>query len=84
MVTMILFEFIQMFDSIQNGKICGDTLYKSFLEWAICSYEVEQLCKEQPFSCPACTPHMLAVAVDGNRKHYRFKKCGRYNLLSCF
>ncbi|KTF86092.1 hypothetical protein cypCar_00022118 [Cyprinus carpio] len=25
------------------------------------------------FTCPACTPDMLAVSVDGNRKHYRFK-----------
>ncbi|XP_039464540.1 uncharacterized protein LOC120438170 isoform X2 [Oreochromis aureus] len=31
------------------------------------------MCKEPCFSCPACTPDMLAVSVDGNRKLYRFK-----------
>ncbi|KAI9539239.1 hypothetical protein NQZ68_009316 [Dissostichus eleginoides] len=34
----------------------------------------EDLCLVEPFKCPACTPDMLAIAVDGNRKHYRFKK----------
>ncbi len=28
----------------------------------------------EPFKCPACTPDMLAISADGNRKHYRFKK----------
>ncbi|XP_057201293.1 uncharacterized protein LOC130561150 [Triplophysa rosa] len=31
------------------------------------------MCQEEFFTCPACTPDMLAVSVDGNRKHYRFK-----------
>nr|XP_024659025.1 uncharacterized protein LOC111500492 [Maylandia zebra] len=31
------------------------------------------MCKEPCFSCPACTPDMLAVSVDGNRKLYRFQ-----------
>lgn len=46
------------------------------MEWVISSYEVDKLCSEQPFTCPACSPKMLAVSVDGNRKHYRFKKDG--------
>ncbi|KAF3851931.1 hypothetical protein F7725_005286, partial [Dissostichus mawsoni] len=35
------------------------------------------MCKEEPFTCPACSPDMLAVSVDGNRKHYRFKNAAR-------
>ncbi|XP_062305469.1 uncharacterized protein LOC134009792 isoform X1 [Osmerus eperlanus] len=60
----------------KSGKISGDTFHQSFMEWAICRYEVDKMCQEQPFVCPPCTPEMLAVAVDGNRKHYRFKKAG--------
>ncbi|KAL2088356.1 hypothetical protein ACEWY4_015255 [Coilia grayii] len=26
------------------------------------------------FQCPACSPHQKAVAIDGNRKLYRFRK----------
>ncbi|XP_062331301.1 uncharacterized protein LOC134031610 [Osmerus eperlanus] len=55
----------------RSGKISGDTFHQSFMEWAICRYEVDKMCQEQPFVCPPCTPEMLAVAVDGNRKHYR-------------
>ncbi|KAM4530957.1 uncharacterized protein PAE49_023263 isoform 3-T4 [Odontesthes bonariensis] len=57
----------------RSGKICGDTMQKSFLEWTYAKYEVERLSQVQHFQCPACTPSMLAVAVDGNRKLYRFK-----------
>ncbi|KAF3856843.1 hypothetical protein F7725_017566 [Dissostichus mawsoni] len=42
---------------------------ESFLEWTYAKFEVEV----QHFQCPSCTPSMLAVAVDGNRKLYRFK-----------
>ncbi len=41
-------------------------------------YEVDKICKEERFICPACSPDMLAVSVDGNRKHYRFKNAARY------
>ncbi len=37
-----------------------------------------KICKEERFICPACSPDMLAVSVDGNRKHYRFKNAARY------
>ncbi|XP_034556273.1 uncharacterized protein LOC117824805 isoform X2 [Notolabrus celidotus] len=57
----------------RSGKICGDTMQKSFLEWTYAKFEVERLSQVQHFQCPACTPSMLAVAVDGNRKLYRFK-----------
>ncbi|XP_030280856.1 uncharacterized protein LOC115586188 isoform X2 [Sparus aurata] len=60
----------------RTGKVCSDTFFKSFMEWVISSYEVDKLCSEQPFACTACSPQMLAVSVDGNRKHYRFKKDG--------
>lgn len=59
--------------SYQSGKICGDTMQKSFLEWSYAKFEVERLSQVHQFLCPACTPSMLAVAVDGNRKLYRFK-----------
>ena len=48
-------------------------MQKAFLEWTYAKFEVEKLCEVQHFQCPACTPSMLAVAVDGNRKLYRFK-----------
>ncbi|KAG7499900.1 hypothetical protein JOB18_002397 [Solea senegalensis] len=57
----------------RSGKICGDTMQRAFLEWAYAKFEVEKLSQVQHFQCPACTPSMLAVAVDGNRKLYRFK-----------
>ncbi|KAF3854187.1 hypothetical protein F7725_022242, partial [Dissostichus mawsoni] len=39
------------------------------------------LCLVEPFKCPACTPDMLAIAVDGNRKHYRFRKSRGYDTV---
>ncbi|KAK5926611.1 hypothetical protein CgunFtcFv8_022169 [Champsocephalus gunnari] len=32
------------------------------------------MCQVHHFVCPACSPDMLAVCCDGNRKHYRFSK----------
>ncbi|KAM8851628.1 uncharacterized protein ACB058_010793 [Synchiropus picturatus] len=55
------------------GKICGDTMQKSFLEWSYAKCEVERLSEVDELRCPVCTPSMLAVSVDGNRKLYRFK-----------
>ncbi|KAI4814380.1 hypothetical protein KUCAC02_003576 [Chaenocephalus aceratus] len=57
-----------------TGRICSDTFHRVFREFAFCNYRQEDLCLVEPFKCPACTPDMLAIAVDGNRKHYRFKK----------
>ncbi|GAA6101679.1 uncharacterized protein LOC124383003 isoform X1, partial [Tachysurus ichikawai] len=37
-------------------------------------FEVDKICKEEPF---ICTPDILAVSVDGNRKPYRFKNAAR-------
>ncbi|XP_073731715.1 uncharacterized protein [Misgurnus anguillicaudatus] len=73
--------FIRMLDmkTVHYGRIgtlCGDAFLKSYFEWSICRYEVDKICGEQHFMCPACTPLMLAVAVDGNRKLHRFKKAG--------
>ncbi|XP_041825540.1 uncharacterized protein LOC121629810 [Melanotaenia boesemani] len=48
-------------------------MQKSFLEWSYAKFEVERLSQVNHFQCPACTPSMSAVAVDGNRKLYRFK-----------
>ncbi|KAI9524963.1 hypothetical protein NQZ68_012473 [Dissostichus eleginoides] len=67
----------------RSGKICGNTLQKSFLEWTYAKFEVERLSQVQHFQCPSCTPSMLAVAVDGSRKLYRFKSqpgpCGFFD-----
>ncbi|KAI9525209.1 hypothetical protein NQZ68_009889 [Dissostichus eleginoides] len=60
-----------------SGKISADSFQKSFSEWEAFRFEVENICKEESFICPACTPDMLAVSVDGNRKHYRFKHAAR-------
>ncbi|ROL45190.1 hypothetical protein DPX16_8319 [Anabarilius grahami] len=56
----------------RSGKICGDTFQKALLEWTFAQHEVERLCGVQPFKCPACSPSMHAISVDGNRKLYRF------------
>ncbi|KAF3841531.1 hypothetical protein F7725_007393 [Dissostichus mawsoni] len=51
-----------------TGTIHGDVFQRSFLEYMACQYECQKMTCEEPFSCPACTPKMLAVSVDGNRK----------------
>ncbi|XP_027138177.1 uncharacterized protein LOC113746493 isoform X2 [Larimichthys crocea] len=56
------------------GSICGDTFHRAFREFAFCNFKKDDLCQVEPFKCPACTPDMLAICADGNRKHYRFKK----------
>ncbi|KAF3837678.1 hypothetical protein F7725_009446, partial [Dissostichus mawsoni] len=61
----------------RSGKISADNFQQSFFEWEAVRFEVENICKEESFICPACTPDMLAVSVDGNRKHYRFKHAAR-------
>ncbi|XP_030275685.1 uncharacterized protein LOC115583222 [Sparus aurata] len=58
----------------RTGGICGDTFHRVFREFAFCNFKKEDLCLVEPFKCPACTPDMLAISADGNRKHYRFKK----------
>ncbi|XP_041867488.1 uncharacterized protein LOC121656518 [Melanotaenia boesemani] len=58
----------------RNGSICGDTFHRVYREFAFCNWKKEHLCQVEPFKCPACTPDMLAIAADGNRKQYRFKK----------
>ncbi|KAG1933624.1 si:dkey-29d5.2 [Pimephales promelas] len=61
----------------RTGKISADSFLKSFFEWEAVRFELDNMCKEETFNCPACTPEMLAVSVDGNRKHYRFKNAAR-------
>ncbi|KAK9981838.1 hypothetical protein ABG768_001362 [Culter alburnus] len=58
----------------RSGHINGDALQRSFLEFSYASFEEDQLCCSAPFTCPACTPEMLAVSADGNRKLYRFHR----------
>ncbi|KAG1952334.1 hypothetical protein F2P79_010255 [Pimephales promelas] len=70
--------FVKMLDGKTNlfgrsGKIPANVFSYSFNEWVAARYAVEKMCQEEFFTCPACTPDMLAVCVDGNRKHYRFK-----------
>ncbi|XP_062384555.1 uncharacterized protein LOC134071734 [Sardina pilchardus] len=60
-----------------SGKITADTFRKSFIEWEAVRFEVDKLCRKDYFDCPACSPDMLAVSVDGNRKHYRFNSAAR-------
>ncbi|KAI9520734.1 hypothetical protein NQZ68_013138 [Dissostichus eleginoides] len=61
----------------RSGKISADNFQQRFFEWEAVRFEVENICKEESFICPTCTPDMLAVSVDGNRKHYRFKHAAR-------
>ncbi|KAF3832939.1 hypothetical protein F7725_026604 [Dissostichus mawsoni] len=65
----------------RSGKISADNFQQSFFEWEAVRFEVENICKEESFICPACTPDMLAVSVDGNRKHYCFKHAARYSAM---
>ncbi|XP_039523085.1 uncharacterized protein LOC120476190 [Pimephales promelas] len=60
----------------RSGPINGDALQRSFLELSYTSFEEDQLCCSAPLTCPACTPEMLAVSADGNRKLYRFRRNG--------
>ncbi|XP_025760382.1 uncharacterized protein LOC102082213 [Oreochromis niloticus] len=75
---MSLKAFVKMLDERtahfgRTGRKSADAFSKSFLEWSAVKFEVDRMCKEPCFSCPACTPDMLAVSVDGNRKLYRFQ-----------
>ncbi|KAI4825100.1 hypothetical protein KUCAC02_020798 [Chaenocephalus aceratus] len=60
----------------RSAPVSGEALQRSFLEFSYASYEDEQLCCGATFICPACTPEMLAVPADGNRKLYRFRRSG--------
>lgn len=63
----------------RTGHVNGDAPQRSFLEYSCTQYEEDELCCETSFTCPACTPEMLAVSVDGNRKLYHFQQnesCG--------
>ncbi|KAJ4923580.1 hypothetical protein JOQ06_021491, partial [Pogonophryne albipinna] len=68
----------------RSGKISADSFQKSFFEWEAVRFEVENICKEESFICPACTLDILAVSVDGNRKHYRFKHAARLEEKATF
>ncbi|XP_047239079.1 uncharacterized protein LOC124878929 isoform X2 [Girardinichthys multiradiatus] len=61
----------------RTGKISADSFQKSFFEWEAVRYDIDKMLRKDPFTCQACTPDMLAVSVDGNRKHYRFKNAAR-------
>ncbi|XP_056156542.1 uncharacterized protein LOC130130752 [Lampris incognitus] len=68
----------------RSGQINGDALQRSFLEFSYCSFEEDQLCCATPFTCPACTPEMVAVAADGNRKLYHFKQSSGFENTAFF
>ncbi|KAL0966187.1 hypothetical protein UPYG_G00292040 [Umbra pygmaea] len=56
------------------GKVNPDAFQMSFLQFAYCKFEESQQLGMERFVCPACAPEMVAVAVDGNKKLYRFQK----------
>ncbi|XP_046873291.1 uncharacterized protein LOC124465508 isoform X2 [Hypomesus transpacificus] len=58
----------------RTGKVNADAFQRSFLQFVYCNYEENQLLGKEPLVCPACSPEMVAVSVDGNRKLYRFQK----------
>ncbi|XP_029921386.1 uncharacterized protein LOC115369027 [Myripristis murdjan] len=58
----------------RDGKIHGDVFQRSYLEYTFCLHQCEKMAGVEHFSCPACTPDMLALCADGNRKHYRFRQ----------
>ena len=67
-----------------SGHISGDALQCSFLEFSFSSFEENQLCCGAEFTCPACTPAMLPVSADGNRKLYHVGQSGRCSFFQCF
>ncbi|KAF3847110.1 hypothetical protein F7725_020138 [Dissostichus mawsoni] len=67
MITYIIYFF-------QTGKVNADAFQRSFLQYVYCTFEENKLLGKEPFVCPACSPEMVAVSVDGNRKLYRFQK----------
>lgn len=69
---VLMFYFLSIILQ-QKGHISADSFQKSFFEWEAVRYDLDKMLQKDPFICEACTPYMLAVAVDGNRKHYRFK-----------
>ncbi|KAK0139591.1 hypothetical protein N1851_023526 [Merluccius polli] len=58
----------------RTGKVNADAFQRSFLQYMYCNSEENQLLGKEPFVCLACSPEMVAVSVDGNRKLYRFQK----------
>ncbi|XP_077083230.1 uncharacterized protein LOC143736375 [Siphateles boraxobius] len=44
------------------------------MEYTFCQYQCEKMASVEHFTCPACTPNMLALCADGNRKVYRFRQ----------
>ncbi|XP_039875192.1 uncharacterized protein LOC120726012 isoform X1 [Simochromis diagramma] len=58
MSTLYTLDLLSSFLELKTGRAKSDALQHSFLD------EEEQLCCDVSFSCPACTPEMLAVSVD--------------------
>ncbi|CAL8237168.1 unnamed protein product [Arctogadus glacialis] len=58
----------------RTGNVNADAFQRSFLQYVYCKSEEGKLLGKDPFICPACSPEMVAVSVDGNRKLYRFQK----------
>ncbi|XP_051272930.1 uncharacterized protein LOC127372973 [Dicentrarchus labrax] len=56
------------------GKIHGDIFQRSFMEYTFCQFQCDKMACVKQFTCPACTPNMLALCADGNRKQYRFRQ----------
>ncbi|XP_056149136.1 uncharacterized protein LOC130131969 [Lampris incognitus] len=82
--TLYTIDLFHSFQDLKSGQINGDALQRSFLEFSYCSFEEDQLCCATPFTCPACTPEMVAVAADGNRKLYRFKRSSGFENTAFF
>ncbi|KAK0138712.1 hypothetical protein N1851_024746 [Merluccius polli] len=68
----------------RTGKVNADAFQRSFLQYMYCNSEENQLLGKEPFVCPACSPEMVAVSVDGNRKLYRFQKINQSEELGFF
>ncbi|XP_046891246.1 uncharacterized protein LOC124477479 isoform X4 [Hypomesus transpacificus] len=67
----------------RTGKVNADAFQRSFLQFVYCNYEENQLLGNEPLVCPACSPEMVAVSVDGNRKLYRFQKTNQPQEKPC-
>ncbi|CAL8326201.1 unnamed protein product [Gadus morhua 'NCC'] len=61
-------------DHLLTENVNADAFQRSFLQYVYCKSEESKLLGKDSFICPACSPEMVAVSVDGNGKLYRFQK----------
>ncbi|XP_041641742.1 uncharacterized protein LOC121508745 [Cheilinus undulatus] len=52
----------------RTGQVNSDVFQRSFLQYIYCNSEANHLLGEAPLVCPACSPDMVAICVDGTTR----------------